>query len=161
MKLLARLSAVTFVAALSGVLFMPRAARATGIENGFTVSRCVEINSSIFQKDVIGIGSSCAVFDRKKVASDRALEDVKVEGAIECDAIDDTNTAFWADYCQAVCDYNGFADTNGIEMCSYTITATDTWTEYGTGCLGGREFNRKEADVQCGCKCFTYYPPSP
>ena len=125
---------------------------ASASETGFTAFDCIEIESSIFEKEASGVGSSCALIGRKDNAESRAEDALEADGQAECEAIRDGNPSFWDAYCQAVCEYNGYEDSNGPSMCSYVVTDTDTWEE--SGCFtGNRQYNRKEADVQCGCAC--------
>jgi len=125
---------------------------------GYTHFGCVEIASSIFEKEASGTGSSCALINRKKKAESRAVDNLEIDAQAECEDIRDANPEFWDAYCQLVCEYNGFEEETGIDWCDYTVTDESKWT--GSGCVMGRkQYNRQEADVACGCGCRTYYPP--
>jgi hypothetical protein len=123
-------------------------------EQGYTAFDCIEIESSLFAKEASGVGSSCALIGRKTNAENRAEDALVNDAEAECDDVDNSNPEFFAAYCQLVCEYHGYEESNGINMCSFSVTDTDSWEE--DGCFtGDRQYHRMEADVQCGCSCST------
>jgi len=124
---------------------------ALAIEYGYTAFECIEI----FEAEASGEGSSCNIIGRKKNAESRAIDALERNADEACGSVYVDDDELWTDYCQLVCENNGYEETSGaFTSCSYDVTDTDVWTE--EGCLTGDEqHNRQEADVECGCSCTT------
>ncbi|AUX39602.1 uncharacterized protein SOCE26_009960 [Sorangium cellulosum] len=129
-------------------------ALASPSETGFHAFECIPVAMSMFEKEVYGVGSSCALIGRKKNAESRAIDALEAHAENECEAIRDDNPEVWDILCQEICEFNGYDETTGTGVCSYVVTDTDTWEE--DGCVtGDRQYNQQEADVQCGCDCLS------
>ena len=145
-------SSLVFAAA-AAFLALPGGREAHAMDYGLVHAACVPVESSIFQKEVIGDGSSCALIGRVTAAHNNAAAEVSADAAAECDAIFDSAPGFYEAYCSAVCTYNGFDhSTVGVFACETTITDEDTFAS-GSCTFGQRQFSVLTADVACGCKC--------
>lgn len=145
-------SSVAFASAFA-FMALPGGREARASDVGFTHFGCISIESSIFEKEATGDGSSCALIGRKTAAHNAAEAELTLDAAAECDAIFDSAPGFYEAYCSAVCTYNGFDhSTVGVFACETTITDEDTFAS-GSCTFGQRQFSVLTADVACGCKC--------
>ncbi len=146
-------SSLVFASA-AAFLALPGTREAHAMDYGLVHAACVPVESSIFEKEVIGDGSSCALIGRVTAAHNNAEAEISADATAECDAIFDNAPGFYEAYCSAVCTYNGFDNSKvGVFACETTITDEDTFAS-GSCLVGQRQWSVMTADVACGCKCY-------